>query len=190
MKYLILALFICVSILSNAQSLEKNEIGLVVSPLKFAQQESYGLRYLRTINKDLSVRAGLRIYANTNREVRNDTIATSFGTIQYDIRLGLQRSLDLGSFELIKPYVAGDFSFNSELKKESYESYYGYYWNMSLNPVVGLESEPVHRLRVYFEAGGDLNVNLQEYSAPGENYDRKFSYNPIGYLALGIGYKF
>ena len=190
MKFLTPLLIAFFTIPVLGQTTTKNEIGVVVSPLEFSKQESYGIRYLRTINKQLDLRAGLRFYANTSQEVRSDTLSSSFGTIQYDLRLGIQRDLQLGSFDAVKPYFASDFSFNSEFRKESYESYYGYYWNMSVNPILGLESEPLPRLRVYFEVGSDLNINLQEYSAVGENYDRKFVYNPVGYLALGVGYKF
>lgn len=190
MKYLLSFFFIALSLLAFTQTTSKNEISLVVSPLAFAEQECYGLRYLRIINKDLRLRAGLRVYANTEKEVRNDTITSNFGTVQYDLRLGIQRNLNLGNFDVVRPYVAGDFSFNSEFRKESYESYYGYYWDMTVNAIIGLESEVVSRLRIYVETGGDLNINLQEYSAPGENYDRKVTYNPLGYTAIGVGYSF
>jgi len=188
-KYItLLSIGLAISLNSFAQ---KNEIALVIAPLEFEEQSSYQAMYRRSLNEKYTLRAGLRLLVDTDRETRNDT-ALSFvaGTVQYDLSIGVQHKLFLDDLENLYLYAGIDGYFNSEFNRKSYETYYGYYWSMGLKPLVGLAYEPLKNVRLSFEFRSNLNVNLQDYSAPGENIDRRFTYRPLDQLSLGIGYLF
>ena len=86
-----------------------NELTLVISPLKFEEQSSYQMLYRRELsNENLHLRAGLRLYANTDKQQRLDTLYTNTGTVQYDFAIGLSVIYLSEIFETLKLYVAGD----------------------------------------------------------------------------------
>ena len=186
--FTLLIVGLAISLNSFAQ---KNEIALVVAPLKFEEQSSYQTMYRRALNEKYVLRAGLRVLVDTDKETRNDTTLSFIaGIIQYDLSVGVQRKLILGDLEKVYLYAGVDGYFNSEFNRKSYETYYGYYWSMGVKPLVGLAYEPLENVRLSFEYRSNFNVNLQDYSAPGENIDRRFTYRPLDQLGLGIGYLF
>jgi len=191
MQNKLIALIITLGFTTGAKAQYLNELTLVISPLKFEEQSSYQMLYRRELsNENLHLRAGLRLYANTDKQQRLDTLYTNTGTVQYDFAIGLQRDLSFGDFETLKLYVAGDAYLNSDLRKLKNYDYYRYYWNLGVMPIVGIGYEPVDRIRLSVESRANLNFNMQDYSGEGENYDRKVSFRPLDKLAIGIGYLF
>ena len=180
-------LLLCTSLVAQNH---KNELALVIAPLKFQEATSYQSMYRRVLKEDLKFRAGLRFFAETSKEVRNDTVSFSQGSIQYDLSIGIQKDLTIGDLEDLKLYVATDAYYNSEFNRKSNETFYGYYWNLGLKPIAGISYEPFHNIRLSFESRANFNVVLQEYSAPGENVDTRFSFKPMDQLALSLGYLF
>lgn len=177
-------------ILTAAAQNNINEIALVVSPLNFEQPESYQALYRRHLSNDRLLRIGGRFFAETLKETRADTVATNFGSVQYDLSCGLQKNLRIDNLDALYLYAAVDGYWNSEFNRKSYETYYGYYWNFGVNPIAGIAYEPFDNIRLSLESKADFNVNLQDYSAAGLNKDKKFSFSPLRQLGLSIGYLF
>lgn len=191
MRITFIILLASVSQLVNAQLL-KNTVSLYLSPIQLNETSNYGLLFTRSIDKTTNVRVGLRVYVDTDKETRLDSVSLNEGRIEYDIRFGIQKMYPLGSFEKLQLYGSVDAYYNSMLKRESYETYYGYFWDFGFNPIIGLQYEPLNNVSIFAEAGSDLNLNFQEYSVTGptKNSDSRVTYDPLGHLALGIGYKF
>ncbi|HCD68129.1 MAG TPA: hypothetical protein DEQ56_06595 [Bacteroidetes bacterium] len=188
-KLIALMIFVCLGIGVKAQ--KRNEVALVISPLKFKDAASYRALYRHGLkNENLSLRGGVRVLINTNKEIRSDTLSTRSGTVQYDLSAGVQYKLPISSLDKIYLYGASDAYFNSEFDQKAYETYYGYYWSFGVKPIFGLSYEPFDNIRLSLESRGDFNINLQDYSAPGENRDQRFNFNPANQLALGFGYLF
>jgi hypothetical protein len=188
-KLVSLVVLVCLVTTVNAQM--KNEVALVISPLKFKDASSYQAMYRHSLKKDMwSLRGGARVFVNTDKEIRSDTLSTRSGTVQYDLSVGIQYKLPISNLEKLYLYSASDLYFNSEFNQKSYETYYGYYWSFGVKPIFGLSYEPFDNIRLSLESRGDFNVNLQDYSAPGENRDQRFNFNPAKQLALGLGYLF
>jgi hypothetical protein len=182
------AAFLC--ILSAIAQNNVNEIALVVSPLKLDQTENYQFLYRKSLNNDKMLRIGGRFFAATTKETRSDTVATNFGSVQYDLSGGLQKNLHIDNLDAVYLYAGIDGYWNSEFNRKSYESYYAYYWNFGLKPIAGIAYEPFNNIRLSLESKADFNVNLQDYSAPGINKDKKFSFSPLSQLGLSLGYLF
>ena len=170
--------------------LNKNELALVAAPLVFDEATSYQMLYRRSLNPELSLRAGLRLFVDLDKETRFDTVTMNEGSFQYDLSFGLQRNLPITSLKKVYLYIATDFYYNSEFNRKPHETFYGYYWNMGLRPLAGISYEPFENIRLSFESQANFNVNLQEYSADGYNADRRFTFNPLDRLAMSIGYLF
>ena len=188
-KLVSLILLVCLAMTVNAQLI--NEVALVISPLKFEKATSYQAMYRHSLKKDMwSLRGGARVFVSTDKEIRSDTLSKRSGTVQYDLSAGIQYKLPISNLEKIYLYGASDVYFNSEFNQKSYETYYGYYWSIGVKPIFGLSYEPFENIRISLESRGDFNVNLQDYSALGENRDRRFDFNPAKQLALGLGYLF
>ncbi|MBT8327231.1 MAG: hypothetical protein KJP21_05875 [Bacteroidia bacterium] len=182
-------LFLSFCILASAQN-HKNEIALVIAPLKFQEATSYQTMYRRVLKENLKFRTSLRLYADTDKEIRSDTLSSNQGTVQYDLAFGIQKDLTIGDLDDLKLYVATDAYYNSEFNRKSHETFYGYYWNFGLRPIAGISYEPFHNIRLSLESRANFNVNLQEYSAPGDNADTRFTFKPMDQLAISLGYLF
>ena len=136
------------------------------------------------------MRAGGRFYVETVKSTRSDTISSNFGSVQYDLSVGLQRNLLIEDMDKLYLYVAVDGYWNSEFNRKDYETYYGYYWNFGLKPIAGIAYEPFDNIRLSLESQADFNINLQQYSAPGINKDNNFSFYPLRQLGISLGYLF
>ena len=190
MKKLI-TLIVLVFLVISVKAQNKNEVALLISPLKFENANSYQAMYRHSLrNETWSLRGGARVLVNTDKEIRSDTLSTRSGTVQYDLSVGIQYKLPISNLEKIYLYGASDVYFNSEFNQKAYETYYGYYWSFGVKPIFGLSYEPFENIRLSLESRGDFNINLQYYSAPGENKDQRFNFNPAKQLALGFGYLF
>lgn len=147
--------------------------------------------YRRTLrDNSVKLRAGLRLYANSSKETRSDTVSSQFGSFQYDISVGIQKDLRIGDLERVKLYTAVDGYWNSELRRNREDTYYGYYWNFGIKPTLGIGYKPFENIMISMESRANANINLQDYSAAGVNHDRKFSLRPMDQVVLGIGYLF
>ena len=189
LRIVLILLLLPFSLFTYSQN-HKNEVALVIAPLQFNEATSYQTMYRRVLKEDLKVRLGIRLYADTDKELRSDTVSFVQGTVQYDLSAGIQRDLAIGDLEDLKLYIATDAYYNSEFNRKSHETFYGYYWNFGLRPIAGIAYEPFHNIRLSFESRANFNVNLQQYSAPGENVDTRFTFKPMDQLALSIGYLF
>tara|TARA_Y100000385_G_scaffold259257_1_gene287901 strand:- start:2246 stop:2812 length:567 start_codon:yes stop_codon:yes gene_type:complete len=167
-----------------------NQVDLVLDLKQIDDQSSYQLMYKRKINNEITLRGGLSLFIDMDKETRSDTLSLQSGTVMYNLSAGFHRELKLEGFDLIKLYVGMDGYWNSNLNRKSYETYYGYYWNIGLKPLVGLYYDPVKNIRLSIESRANLNFNFQEYSAPGENKDQRINFKSIDQLSFGIGYLF
>lgn len=168
----------------------KHQVDLILDLTDIDDQSIYQLMYKRAINNSIVLRGGLSMFIDTDKEIRSDTLASESGTVMYNLSLGFQKQLKLDGFDLIKLYAGVDGYWNSTLNQKPYETYYGYYWNIGLKPFVGLYYDPIKNIRLSVESRSNLNLNFQQYSAPGENIDERISFKPIDQIAIGIGYLF
>ena len=192
-KYLILSILCSVLSGTAFSQLNRNEVTLVISPVKLDEQSSYSLLYRKALKdkKNWSLRSGMRLLIDTDKETREDSsLSSNEGTVQLDLSAGLQRKLVIESLDKIYLYAGMDGYFNSEFNRKSYETYYGYYWDFGLRPLVGVSYEPFANIRFSLESQSNMNINLQEYSAPGTNKDQRITFNPLNQLAIGFGYLF
>ncbi len=173
----------------NAQ--QSNEIALVIAPLKFDDESSYQLLYRRSLPKEnWKLRVGLRLLIDTDKETRADTISTNTGTVQYDLSAGFQRDLRIVGLKKIKGYAALDGYWNSDFRQSASSDYYGYFWNFGLRPTLGVSYEPFSNIRFSIESRTNLNVNLQDYNAKGNNADQRYTFSLVDHMAVGLGYLF
>jgi len=186
---LLIVIVLSTSLTVLAQKLN-NEVALVVAPLKLNQQSSYQLLYRKSIKGDLQLRAGLRIFVQTDKETRTDTVVTNRGTVQYDISLGIQKDLSIMDVKFVNLYLASDLYFNSAFNRVQGQDYYGYYWSTGVKPVVGVAYQPCDNIRLSLESRANLNINLQQYEGTGINSDQRVSFRPLDQLAIGLGYLF
>jgi len=185
-----ITLVLCIIGLGLYAQSNVNEVALVVAPLKFKEQSSYQVLYRRALaNNSIKLRGGLRTLVDTDKEIR-DTLESSQGSIQFDLSAGIQKDLKVGDLEDVSLYTGIDGYYNSEFNRKSYEDYYGYYWSFGVKPLVGISYEPFSNIRLSLESRANFNVNLQQYSAPGENKDERYTFRPLDQLAVGIGYLF
>ncbi len=71
MKKLLILILASLPIFTMAQF--KNDVSLVVSPLKFKEQSSYVLLYrMQLPNKLWSLRLGMSVLVDTDKEIRKD----------------------------------------------------------------------------------------------------------------------
>ena len=189
MKKLFFLPFVFISLITYAQT-NINELALVISPLKLEEATNYQLLYRRNLDENLLLRAGGRFFVETVKSTRSDTISSNFGSVQYDLSIGLQKNLSIQDLDKLYLYAAIDGYWNSEFNRKDYETYYGYYWNFGLKPIAGIAYEPFENIRLSLESKADFNINLQQYSAPGVNKDNKFSFSPLRQLGLSLGYLF
>lgn len=174
---------------ANAQT--SNDLTLLIAPLDIKKQSSYQLLFRKDLNRDdWKFRGGLRVLIDTDRETRADTIFRNSGTIQYDLSVGLQRNLQIEGLKKINAYTALDGYWNSDFRQLESSDYYGYFWNFGVRPTVGLSYDPFKNIRLSVESRSNFNVNLQDYNARGNNSDRRFTFNPLDHMALGLGYLF
>jgi hypothetical protein len=189
MKKLFLLTFAFLPFIGLAQL--KNEVSLVISPLKFSEQSSYELLYKRQLpNKLWSLRSGFSLLVDTDREVRDDSTTLNRGTVSYVVRAGLQRKLMLDDIDKLYAYVGSDMYWQSEFLRQPGDTYYGYLWSIGTTPVVGLSFEPIKNIRLSLESRSDFNLNFQKYESDLENKDTRVSFTPVYQLAIGIGYLF
>lgn len=190
-KVLVLTFLAMVVFVSTSVAQSKNELTLIISSLDLEDQSSYQSMYRRTLrDNSVKLRAGLRLYANSSKETRSDTVSSQFGSFQYDISVGIQKDLRIGDLERVKLYTAVDGYWNSELRRNREDTYYGYYWNFGIKPTLGIGYKPFENIMISMESRANANINLQDYSAAGVNHDRKFSLRPMDQVVLGIGYLF
>ena len=188
MKYILVFLILFTGLFVLGQN--NNQLDLVLDLKQIDDQSSYQLMYKRKINTSITLRGGLSLFIDTDKEIRNDSLSLQSGTVTYDISAGFQRDLKLEGFDHIKLYVGMDGYWNSTLNRKPYETYYGYYWNIGLKPLVGFYYDPIKNLRLSVESRANLNFNFQQYSAPGENIDQRVDFRSLDQLAFGIGYLF
>ena len=185
-----ITLILCITGLCLFAQSKKNEVALVVAPLKFKEQSSYQVLYRRSLaNDDLKLRGGLRLLIDTDKEIR-DTLESNQGSVQFDLSAGIQKDLSIGDLDNLNLYTGVDVYFNSEFNQKSYEAYYGYYWSFGAKPLAGISYEPFDNIRLSLESRANFNINLQQYSAPGLNKDERITFRPLDQLAIGIGYLF
>tara|TARA_B100001057_G_C22678487_1_gene882794 strand:- start:96 stop:662 length:567 start_codon:yes stop_codon:yes gene_type:complete len=188
MKYILVILILFTGLFVLGQN--SNQLDLVLDLKQIDDQSSYQLMYKRKINTSITLRGGLSLFIDTDKEIRNDSLSLQSGTVTYDISAGFQRDLKLEGFDHIKLYFGMDGYWNSTLNRKPYETYYGYYWNIGLKPLVGFYYDPIENLRLSVESRANLNFNFQQYSAPGENIDQRLDFRSLDQLAFGIGYLF
>ena len=189
-KYILLIVIVLATVSTVQAQKLNNEVALVVAPLKFGQQSSYQLLYRKSVKEDLQLRAGLRVFVQTDKETRTDSVVTNKGTVQYDFSIGIQKNLLIEDLEFVNLYVASDLYFNSAFNRVQGQDYYGYYWSTGIKPLVGVSYKPFDNIRLSFESRANLNVNLQEYDGTGSNSDQRVSFRPLDQLAIGLGYLF
>lgn len=174
---------------SFAQNLN-NEVNLVISPLKLDEQSSYQLLYRRSLKNDFMWRAGLRVFAQTDKETRADSVTLNRGTVQYDLSLGIQKNLEISGVEFINVYVGSDVYYNSAFNRSQGQDYYGYFWSTGIKPLFGLAYTPFDNIKLSLESRANLNFNFQKYEGTASNLDQRVSFRPLDQLALGLGYLF
>ncbi|MGB0850799.1 MAG: hypothetical protein ACPGTP_06100 [Bacteroidia bacterium] len=190
-KILVLTMLAVMTFTISSMAQTKNELTLIISSLELKEQGSYQGMYRRTLKDNtLKFRAGLRLYANSSKETRSDTLSSQFGSFQYDVSIGIQKDLKIGDLDKVKLYTAFDGYLNSELRRNRLDTYYGYYWNFGFKPTLGIGYTPFENIMISVESRANANINLQDYSAPGVNHDRKFSLRPMDQVVLGLGYLF
>jgi hypothetical protein len=189
-KYILLIVIVLATFSTGLAQKLNNEVALVVAPLKFSQQSSYQLLYRKSLKEDLKLRAGLRAFAQIDKETRTDTVITNRGTVQYDISIGIQKDLSIKDVEFVNLYMASDLYFNSAFNRGQEQDYYGYYWSTGIKPLVGVSYKPFDNIRLSFESRANLNVNMQQYDGTGSNNDQRVSFRPLDQLAIGLGYLF
>lgn len=190
MKKYALLLLVLIFVLPAIAQKKSNELAISVAPLNFKKVSNYQMMYRRSIDNNLKLRAGLKFSMDTDKELRNDTVTLAKGTVQYDISFGIQKDLSIGDLDKVTLYIATDGYWDSRFNREAHETYYGYFWSFGLKPSVGIAYEPFNNIRLSFESRANFNVNLQEYSAPGENKDTRYSFKSLDQLAVNIGYLF
>ena len=74
MKKLI-TLIVLVFLVISVKAQNKNEVALLISPLKFENANSYQAMYRHSLrNETWSLRGGARVLVNTDKEIRSDTL--------------------------------------------------------------------------------------------------------------------
>lgn len=66
----------------------------------------------------------------------------------------------------------------------------GIFWNFGLRPTLGVSYEPFSNIRFSIESRTNLNVNLQDYNAKGNNADQRYTFSLVDHMAVGLGYLF
>jgi hypothetical protein len=189
MKKLLILMLASLPIFTMAQF--KNDVSLVVSPLKFKEQSSYDILYRRQLpNKLWSLRLGMSVLVDIDKEIRNDSITLNTGSVAYTLSAGLQRKLILEDIKKVYAYIGSDLYWQSEFSRNPSDTYYGYYWSIGTTPVVGVSYEPIRNIRLSLESRSDFNLNFQHYESEAENRDTRVSFKPLNQLAIGIGYLF
>ena len=188
MKKILTLVFIFIGLFVSGQN--KNQVDLIIDLTQLKEQSSYQLMYKRLMDNSVFLRGGLSLLIDTDKETRSDTLFSESGLVVYNLSLGFHKELKLEGFDLIKLYAGMDGYWNSTLNQKPNETYYGYYWNIGLKPLVGLYYDPIKNIRLSVESRSNFNLNFQQYSAPGENIDRRVSFRPIDQIAIGIGYLF
>ncbi len=169
-----------------------NELALTIAPLKFNKSTDYSLLYRRSIKNNKHLRLGASFYADTDKEVRTDTVVYHQGTVAYTLAAGLQKDLFIADLDEVNAYVAMDGYWNSKFYQEDGQTYYGYFWDFGARPIVGIAYKPFRNIRVSLESQANINVNLQEYTAEGDFVDKdtRFTFTTLDRLALNIGFLF
>jgi hypothetical protein len=189
MKKLLILILVSLPILTMAQF--KNDVSLVISPLKFKEQSSYELLYRRQLpNKLWNLRLGISVFVDTDKEIRNDSTTLNTGSVAYTLSAGVQRKLVLEDIKKVYAYLGSDLYWQSEFLRGPRDTYYGYYWSIGTTPLVGVSYEPIRNIRLFIESRSDLNLNFQQYDSEVENRDTRVSFKPLNQLAIGIGYLF
>ena len=188
MKNILTTLLLFIGFFVSGQNI--NQVDLMLDLKQIDVQSSYQLMYKRQISNVITLRGGLSLFIDTDKETRSDTLSFQSGTVMYDLSMGFQRDLKLDGFDHIKLFIGMDGYWNSTLNQKPYETYYGYYWNVGLKPLVGLYYDPIKNIRLSVESRANLNFNFQQYSAPGENIDQRVNFRSLDQLVLGIGYLF
>jgi hypothetical protein len=189
MKKLLILILASLPIFTLAQF--KNDVSLVVSPLKFKEQSSYELLYrMQLPNKLWSLRLGMSVLVDTDKEIRNDSTKLNTGSVAYTLSAGVQRKLILEDVKKVYAYLGSDLYWQSEFLRGPRDTYYGYYWSLGATPLVGVAYEPIRNIRLSIESRSDFNLNFQHYESEAENRDTRVSLKPLNQLAIGIGYLF
>lgn len=169
-----------------------NELALTIAPLKFNKSTDYSMLYRRTLKNNKHLRLNASFFVDTDKEVRTDTVTYHEGTVAYTLGVGLQKDLFIEDLDAVNAYVAIDGYWSSKFSQENGQTYYGYFWDLGARPIVGLSYKPFRNIRISLESQANFNVNLQEYTAPGdfEDKDTRFTFTTLDRMALNIGYLF
>ena len=124
---------------SKAQT--SHELGLLLSPIEFTSESEPGIFYRWNRESGLSYRAQLTLSANTNKELRNDTMTLNEGLVQYGLAIGVQQKLPLGHWDRIFSYAAIDGYWNSRFSRPDGQDYYGYFFDFGFTPVLGVSMD-------------------------------------------------
>jgi hypothetical protein len=188
MKNILIILLLLTGLFVSGQN--ANQVDLVLDLTQIDDQSSYQLMYKRQINNSITLRGGFSLFIDMDKETRSDTLSLQRGTVMYNLSAGFQRDLKLEGFDHIKLYMGIDGYWNSTLDRKPYETYYGYYWNIGLKPLVGMYYDPIKNIRLSVESRANFNFNFQQYSAPGDNIDQRLDFRSFDQLTFGIGYLF
>lgn len=188
MKNILIILLLLTGLFVSGQN--ANQVDLVLDLTQIDDQSSYQLMYKRQINNSITLRGGFSLFIDMDKETRSDTLSLQRGTVMYNLSAGFQRDLKLEGFDHIKLYMGIDGYWNSTLDRKPYETYYGYYWNIGLKPLVGMYYDPIKNIRLSVESRANFNFNFQQYSAPGDNIDQRLDFRSLDQLTFGIGYLF
>jgi len=149
-QYIGLLVLLTLVISSVQGQTKRNDISLVISPIKWEEQSSYQLLYRRSLKSDSkwTLRAGFRSLVDTDKETRADSgTSTNQGTVQFDLSLGAQRKLIIENLDKLYLYAGSDGYLNSDFRRQLNETYYGYFWDFGFAPHVGLSYEPFKNIR-------------------------------------------
>jgi hypothetical protein len=186
---LLFLLFSGIAFYSTGQT---HELALVASPLDKIENTQIGVMYLRTLGgSSWQLRTIGHLHIDTDKEVRDGKDVAAGGKIGYQLAVGAQSNAYLGRKGRSSVYIATDLYWNSAFVKEQGQNYYGYFYDFGLMPSLGLKTKVSGPLHAFAELRANLNVNLQEYTAPGdeENSDQRLSFESLDHFAIGLSYK-
>ncbi len=168
---------------------QSNELGVLLRPM-LSEELEMGVWYKYPLNYSSTLRSSVFMDLGLEKEVRSDSFSLNQGRFAYELALGWQKEAILDKAKQWRVYAGVDAYWDAAFIKQASEDFYGYYYSLGLNPLVGFNYTAFKKLRCSLELRSDLNFNFQSYSDPDENYDRKVNLTNFDHLALGIGYLF
>ena len=79
MKYILVFLILFTGLFVLGQN--NNQLDLVLDLKQIDDQSSYQLMYKRKINNSITLRGGLSLFIDTDKEIRNDSLSLQSGTV-------------------------------------------------------------------------------------------------------------